>query len=255
AGATANMHGAMLLLDSFSFEAIEPQDDHAKKFEFKGNKLIPEGTYLMAYVPVTVAGKRGERVWMISKLKEEEAKKQRQKLNSPTFAYKAVHGKLPEEPLAGRTDSPKKNWKGLEVDEHIKDEWLEQLNSIERIEVRSTDAGKSEERVAFVVFRMSDPRDDRHAGDISKSLNEMEGLYSLCDIGMEGRPRVVVAGKTYHGQPGWEKWWNGLAEKIGKRVRMISKLKKEETQKDTMFKIVKIDKVKQIVGGVVYEPD
>lgn len=75
AGATANMHGAMLLLDSFSFEAVEPQDDHAKKFEFKGNKLIPEGTYLMAYVPVTAAGKRGERVWMISKLKEEESQK------------------------------------------------------------------------------------------------------------------------------------------------------------------------------------
>jgi len=74
AGATANLHGAMLLLDNFTFEAIEPQDKHAKKFEFKGSKLIPEGTYLMAYVPVTEAGKKGERVWMISKLKEEEPK-------------------------------------------------------------------------------------------------------------------------------------------------------------------------------------
>ncbi|MBA7534306.1 DNA ligase [subsurface metagenome] len=73
-GATANKYGAMLLIDDFDFKAIEPQDDHAKKFEFKGNKLIPEGTYLMAYVPVTAAGKRGERVWMISKLKEETKK-------------------------------------------------------------------------------------------------------------------------------------------------------------------------------------
>jgi SAM-dependent methyltransferase len=72
AGATTNKYGAMLILDEFTFEAIEPQDDHAKKFNLEGNKLIPEGTYLMAYVPITEAGEKGPRVWMISKLKEEE---------------------------------------------------------------------------------------------------------------------------------------------------------------------------------------
>ena len=104
AGATANMHGAMLLLDSFLFEAIEPQDDHAKKFEFKGNKLIPEGTYLMAYVPVTEAGKRGERVWMISKLKEE---KETEKLDLETFRAKGI-----DEDIA----NPKKRYRELIAD-------------------------------------------------------------------------------------------------------------------------------------------
>jgi len=73
-GATKNKYGAMLILDEFTWKAIEPQDDHAKKFEFKGNKLIPEGTYLIAYVPITEAGKKGPRVWMISKLKEKVEK-------------------------------------------------------------------------------------------------------------------------------------------------------------------------------------
>ncbi|MBA7608431.1 DNA ligase [subsurface metagenome] len=241
-GATAHKYGAMLLLDTFTWEAIEPQDKHAKKFEFKGNKFIPEGTYLMAYVPVGP----GERVWMISKLKEEEAKKQRQMLNSPTFAYKAVYGKLPEEPLTGRTGSPKKNWKGLEVDVHLKDEWLKQLNSIDRIEVRSTDEGKSDERVAFVVFRMSDPGEDSKAEAVSEELGRTEGLYSLCDIGAGGRPRVAVAGKVMYGKSGWEEWWNGLAGKIQEALESI--------RKQTIFKIIKIDKTQQIVGGVIYEP-
>ena len=251
AGATANLHGAMLLLDSFTFEAVEPQDKHAKKLVFKGSKLIPEGTYLMAYVPVTEAGKKGERVWMISKLKEEEAEKQRQKLNSPTFAYEAVYGKLPEEPLAGRTDSPKKSWKGLEVDKHIKDGWLEQLNSIERIEIRSTDEGKSKERVAFVVFRMRDLREDNEAEAMSEKLDGMEGLHSLCDTGAAGRPRVVVAGKVIYGQSGWEEWWDGLAGKI-KEVKFKKRdlLEREEIQ----VPIFKVSEEEHIVGGIVYEP-
>jgi len=70
-GATTNKYGAMLILDGFDWNAIEPQDDHAKKLKIKNIEVIPEGIYLFAYVPITEAGKKGERVWMVSKLKEE----------------------------------------------------------------------------------------------------------------------------------------------------------------------------------------
>ncbi|GAH86182.1 unnamed protein product, partial [marine sediment metagenome] len=81
-------------------------------------------------------------------------------VNSPTFAYQAVFNELPSTPLRGRTDSPKRMWNGIEIDEHLKDSWMMELNSIPEIEIRASDEGKSDERVAFVVFRMKDPKDD-----------------------------------------------------------------------------------------------
>lgn len=228
-GATAKKWGAMIRIDSFDWE-MYLADEHAKKFHLTDSKFF-DGNWLFSYVPITEAGKKGPRIWMMSKLADDDHEKEeteKQRLNSPTFAYKAVYGKLPSEPLRGRTDSPKKTWRGLEVDAHLKDEWLEQLNNIERIEVRSTDEGKSEERVAFVVFRMKDSENDSQAEAISESLNEMEDLYSLCDIGVEERPRIVVAGKVIYGQSDWEEWWNGLAGKIQEALESIRKLDLEQ---------------------------
>jgi hypothetical protein len=135
-------------------------------------------------------------------------------VNSPTFAYQAVYGKLPDIPLRGRTDSPKRIWNNIEVDKEFKDRWLEDLNGISELEVRATDIGHSSERVAFVVFRMRDPKDDCKVQAISNKLNEMEGLYSKYDTGREGRLRIVVAGKIKLGDKNWEEWWNSLAGKI-----------------------------------------
>lgn len=70
AGAFSNTYSAILLLDEFDFKMTQA-DEHAKKLELKGCKLLIDGTYLVAYVPVTEG-----RVWMISKLnKVEEQKK------------------------------------------------------------------------------------------------------------------------------------------------------------------------------------
>lgn len=136
-------------------------------------------------------------------------------MNAPTFAYYAVYGRRPDEPMRGRTDSPKKTWHGItDIDKHIKDKWLEELNSISEIEVRATDEGKSEDRVAFVIFRMDNPAHDSRAETISRRLDQMEGIYSECDIGSRDRPRVVVAGKVQYGKSGWERWWNTVANMI-----------------------------------------
>ncbi|MBA7681069.1 hypothetical protein ES703_89397 [subsurface metagenome] len=139
-------------------------------------------------------------------------------MNSPTFAYQVVHDKLPDTPLRGRTDSPKRMWGHKEVDKEFNDKWLEDLNSIPDIEIRATDIGHSSDRVAFVVFRFKDKKNDGKAKDIADSLNKLEGLYCKSDIGTEGRPRICVAGKIKLEDENWEKWWNSLAGKIKKVV-------------------------------------
>lgn len=142
--------------------------------------------------------------------------------NSPTFAYIAVYGKEPDFWLRGRTNEPKKIWRGIEVDATFKDKWLDELNSIPQIEVRASDAGKNSVRVAFIVFRMKDPKDDVKAKKVSKILDKMPDIYSKCDIGAQNRPRVVVAGKTWYGQPDWERWWDSLAGKIRYALSQVS---------------------------------
>lgn len=139
--------------------------------------------------------------------------------NAPTFAYQAVYGELPDAPLRGRTDSKKKTWNGVPgIDVNIKDKWLNEINGINGIEIRSTDEGKSDKRVAFVIFRMADPDNDGRAAEISKKLNQMENIHSDYNIGNQGRPRIVAAGKVKYGDYGWEEWWNTIGGKIRRAV-------------------------------------
>ncbi|HZX10452.1 MAG TPA: XkdF-like putative serine protease domain-containing protein, partial [Acidobacteriota bacterium] len=167
-------------------------------------------------------------------------------INSPTLAYKAVYGVIPSEPLGGQTDSPKKNWHGLQVDKHIKDSWLEELNAIPGVEIRASDEGKDKDRVAFIVFRLKDKERDSVAQSVSKKLSSMDRIYSLSDTGREGRPRVVVAGKVAYGKKGWESWWSTLAGKIKEAVKSIRK------DDSPYFKFLKVNEKEYIVGGVVY---
>lgn len=167
---------------------------------------------------------RNPNIW--AELKREFSKEW---MNSPTFAYYAVYDKLPDIPLRGKTDSPKKIWNDIEVDEHLKEEWMKELNSIPGIEIRASDEGKSAERVAFIVFRMKDPKNDCKVQAISNELNEMEGLYSKYNTGQEDRLRIVVAGKIKYGDKDWEEWWNSLSRKIKNIIKgEIEKLDLEQ---------------------------
>ena len=140
---------------------------------------------------------------------------QRQKINSPTFAYMAVYGKEPDQWIPGRTGGPEKEWrKGIMIDEHLKKEWFDALNSIAGIEVRASCEGHSPERVSYIVFRFRDEKNDSKAEKLAGKLNAEDGIFSLSDIGAENRPRICVAGKTYYGQADWEGWWENLAEKV-----------------------------------------
>ncbi len=134
------------------------------------------------------------------------------KVNAPMMAYKTVYGKFPEEPLKGRTDSHKKEWKDLWVDKNLKKEWLEKLNSI-GVEIRSTEEGKDKVRVAAVIFRMPKGKDKLY-NEVKKNLKEDKDLFVSSDIGMGRRPRICVAKDIWRGKEGWEEWWNSLPRKI-----------------------------------------
>ena len=146
-----------------------------------------------------------------------------ERINAPTMAYKTVYGKFPEEPLRGRTASPKKEWKGLWVDEHLKEEWLEKLNSLD-VEIRSTEEGKDKVRVAFVIFRMPEGKDNLHK-KLEKNLKNEKDLHVSSNIGTGGRPRICVAKDIKYRDKGWEKWWSSLPEKIERAyAKTINKL-------------------------------
>ena len=175
-------------------------------------------------------------------------------VNSPTLAYLSVYGKLPDIPLRGRSNSPKRMWNDKEVDKEFKDEVLEELNSIPEIEIRATDIGHSAERVAFVVFRFKDKKNDSKAKDTVDDLNKLEGLYCKSDIGTERRPRICVAGKIKLGDKNWEEWWNGLAGKIKGVVK--EEIKRIDASK---IKDVNLDEIKKGLylvpphGKLIYE--
>ena len=102
-------------------------------------------------------------------------------------------------------------WKGIDVDENIKDSWLEELNSLP-VEIKSTDEGKDKKRVAFVIFRLPVEKENIYK-KVEQNLAE-KGLKVSSDIGIENRPRICIAENIIVGEPGWEEWWNTLAEKI-----------------------------------------
>jgi len=137
---------------------------------------------------------------------------QQGKINAPTFAYRTVYGQDPPQFLRGRTNSPKKLWKGLYVDEGLKDEWLEELNALP-IDIRSSEEGKDELRPAFVMFRMPPQLDDLN-DDMVKNLKKHSDLLIGSNIGQGGRPRICVANKITKSDVGWEDWWSNLPSKI-----------------------------------------
>lgn len=139
-------------------------------------------------------------------------RKQRSTLNAPSYAYKAVYSKKPDFFLPGRTDTPRKIWRGIDVDEHMKEDVLERLNYMPYIEGRSSEEGKSDDRPAFFVFRVT-PELEGSSEEIAEELRK-QGLKSLAEPGTAGRPRVVAADRIKYGDPEWEEWWNSLPDKI-----------------------------------------
>jgi len=142
--------------------------------------------------------------------------------NAPTFAYEAVYGELPDTTLSSRINYPHKNCSipnigVIQIDKDINCQWLRNLNKIKNIETRSSCGGHGKDRPTFIVFRMI-PKLDSYADEVSNKLNKIKGLYSISEIGQQGRPRIIVAGKTWIGQKDWRYWWEHIVQHIKKAV-------------------------------------
>jgi len=72
-GATANMYAAMIRIDSFNWELYKA-DEHAKKLHITDSRFF-NGNWLFSFVPV---GEK-KRVWMMSKLKDDDHKEEAEK--------------------------------------------------------------------------------------------------------------------------------------------------------------------------------
>ncbi len=148
------------------------------------------------------------------------------KKTAPTFAYETVYKKLPPEGLRqGRPpfEVKSKIWKNLRVDYDLKDKWLENLNNIPGIEIRSTCAGHNKEWVSFVIFRLLENNPDiKKLDKIKKELKSNKNTFCDYELGMEKKYRIICASDLYAGGDNhkeWEKWWSLLPYRINKAVK------------------------------------
>lgn len=144
--------------------------------------------------------------------------------NAPCAAYETVYGKKCLH-IRGRYVGVHKtrNWKGIEVDEHLKNKWLDNLSNIKEIEMRSSCEGHEADWVTFIIFRLTDKSKESNKSILNKIIHKLEASDKITkaswSFGMQGRPRIVVAAKTWYGQPEWENWWNTLATRIKKVLK------------------------------------
>ncbi|NVM21424.1 MAG: DNA adenine methylase [Desulfobacterales bacterium] len=168
-GATAHKYAVMIRVDKLDWE-MYLADEHAKKFHITNSRFF-DGNWLMGFVPVTEAGKKGKRVWMMRQ---------------------------------------------LAPDDH------------EKVEKLSLDQEKEYQKETEQI------RENRKKAKYPHKFKAAKYTWP------NGHPRCIVCGQ--------EEMVDGECEKPLEKLDF-------ELKKEPVFKIFKIDKKKQIVGGVVYEAD
>ncbi len=133
--------------------------------------------------------------------------------NAPCAAYETVYGKKCPHTRGMHPNHLKRNWNGMEVDEHLEDKWLNDLNNIKGIEIRSSCEGHDKNWVAFVIFRFLTNRSD---GESVKSKLEANDKITKCSyhIGRGGKMRYIVAAPIWYKHKDWNKWWSTIANRI-----------------------------------------
>ena len=206
-GATSHKYAAFILLDKFRW-SIYQADEHAKKFRFEDGRYL-DGNYLFAFVPVA----EGQRVWMMSRLSDDDHEKGIEKLDLDAFTTTGTDAELKE---------PEKNKKKLIAGlryignagyPRLKEgkEWGDwDLETALRYFAKIVDALRS----TGLALEPPSRKDPEYKTSFWQCYREAEKY-------MESKPPLTS-----------------------------NKLQKSEM----MLKIVKTDKKKQIVGGIIYEP-
>ena len=145
---------------------------------------------------------------------------------SPSLAYELINKKPCPSDRRGRYPGQvaEKSWKGVHVDKSLENKWLKDLNNLKNVEIRGTcsghgpEGGDSLEWVTYVAFRVDPSMENKaNISKILKKLNSNKDTVAGSDIGMQGRPRFVVAAPLYY-QCGkhteWIKWWSNISKNI-----------------------------------------
>lgn len=154
-------------------------------------------------------------------------------LNAPMLAWELINDRrFPGWRSGYKADTKKRPWKGFIVDRNLKDKWLEDLNNIPNIELRSTceghgppgkmgDSPTSMDWPTHIAFRLTS-KAKNNPGQIVKNLNKYK--HTKCKHGVggrEGRTRFICAARLYYKcakHNDWMDWWTHLASRIDKAV-------------------------------------
>lgn len=131
--------------------------------------------------------------------------------NAPELAYQTVYNK--SIPLRGRIFAKEKKYKEFMVDYQLKNEWLDKINSIKGIEIRSTCAGHSKERVPFIIFRPLN-QNKNYVEKIVNNLRKCPNTFVSYDIGRQNLYRICVA-TNYNN---WKNWWENIGDCISREI-------------------------------------
>lgn len=143
---------------------------------------------------------------------------------SPSFAYEVVYGKPPPGVRRGRPPFPTKHktWNGMEIDYNLDIKVLEKLNNIPNVEIRGSCEGHNEDWVTYVAFRVSEKLEDKNTlNRIKKKLNSYDNTFCGWELGVQRRPRFVVASKLYYSKDNykeWKSWWEKLPKRLDNSV-------------------------------------
>lgn len=218
-GATANKYAALLNIDSFNWELYK-SDEHAKKFRFTGGRYF-DGNFLFAYVPVAEGG----RVWMVSRLADDDHEKEEEieKLDLESFRAEGI-----DDDLA----NPKKRYRELMADlRYLGNSGYPKLSDGEEWgKWTLTDCLKYYAKIVDVLRSIYFPIIPPKIGDPKYKTSYWE-CYRKAKKHMKSSPPEESDIKD----------WDEKREKLLKG--------------GFVFKIYKIDKKQQVVGGIVYEPD
>ena len=140
------------------------------------------------------------------------------KINAPTFIYRIAHGKSGGF-MQGHINHPSQMINGISIDSGIPADVIKKLNNIPEIEMRASCQGESEERPAFIIFRLpnKDPK------KLVNGLNKCKDIKAGYDTGNQGQIRIGITNPDIYynmsNKARYQEWWNILPGMIKNALR------------------------------------
>ena len=137
------------------------------------------------------------------------------KKNAPSFIYEILHGK--EKLLYGKgTPHRQKVWEGIAVDANIPTNALDQVNSIQEIEMRSSCEGVDIWKPTFLIFRFRKACDQEEIFKFVAGMNSFPDISCGADIGNGGMYRIGITTDLWYlkDRKLFVQWWEDLPQKM-----------------------------------------